>query len=118
MELQTEKKGNTFLVTICEKRFDAELAPEFIEKMKTWINEGEIRIVLNLSLVDFVDSTALGVMIKSLKWIKEIDNETGELSLCGVNDKVMSLLKLTRMDRVFPVFLNCEEALSTLDEPR
>lgn len=118
MELQTEKKGNTFLVTILEKRFDAELSPEFIEQMKNWVSEGEWRIVLNLSLVDFVDSTALGVMIKSLKLIKEADSNTGELALCGVNGKVMSLLKLTRMDRVFAVFFSCEEALQALDEQK
>lgn len=117
MEIETEKKGTILIVLLLEERFDAVLAPEFIATMKEWIAEGNIQVVLDLSKVDFIDSTALGVIVQSLKRIKQAgEGGTGELALCGVNDKVMSLLKLTRMDRVFPIFLNSIEAERVLAE--
>ena len=107
MELQVGNSAEAFHVILCEERFDAFLAPEFNDKMKVFIAEGKNRIVLDLSQVDFVDSTALGVIIKALKMAKETDPENGNIELCGVNKKVMSLLQLTRMDRVFTIHSVC-----------
>ncbi len=102
------------MVAILEERFDATCAPDFLALMTEWIDSHTMQIVLDFSQVDFIDSTALGVIIKCFKWIKQADPETGELALCSVNNKIMSLLQLTRMDRVFPVFPDSQEAIEAL----
>ena len=38
----------------------------------------------------------------------------GELALCGARDSVISMFKLTRMNKVFHMFRSPEEAVSSL----
>ena len=116
MKSQTQRYDPALLVTILEERFDATCAPAFISDIKEWMADGTLKIVLDFSHVDFMDSTALGAIIKAFKWIRQADEGNGELLLCGLNDKIRSLLQLTRMDRVFAIHTNCKEAIATLTE--
>lgn len=118
MKIQTQKSGSILIATIFEERFDATCAPDFIVVMKEWLEDNNVRIILDFSHVDFIDSTALGVVIKSFKWLRQADNGNGELALCSVNNKIMSLLQLTRMDRVFPLYPDSKEAIEALTESR
>ncbi len=67
-------------------------------------------IVLDLSSVDFVDSTGLGAIVRCLKEL----NGRGQLVLCGVNEMVLSLLKMTRLDDIFIQAADRDEALKRL----
>lgn len=110
MQLEDKKIGNVLIVKPLEKRIDASSATDFKGKMVDWVNGGNNRIVLNLSVVDFIDSSGLGAIVSSLKTI----GNSGDLVICGVRDTVMSLLRLTRMNRVFQIFVSEEEALGAL----
>jgi anti-sigma B factor antagonist len=78
--------------------------------MSEWIGAGNRRIVLNLSEVDFIDSSGLGAIVSSLK---KIGND-GDLVICSVRETVMSLFRLTRMNRVFDILSSEEEAIGAL----
>jgi len=110
MRLQDEKVGDVLIVKPLDKRLDAGAAVDFKQKMAAFINSGSSLIVLDLSVVDFIDSSGLGAIVSSLKTI----GRKGDLALCGIKDSVMSLFKLTRMDRVFRIFPNTDEAASSL----
>jgi anti-sigma B factor antagonist len=112
MQLQEAKTANALIVRPLEKRIDAATATDFKQKMNHWIDTGNRRIVLNLSKVDFMDSSGLGAVISGLKKI----GDDGNIVICGVKETVMSLFRLTRMDRVFDIFPSEEEALKTLSE--
>jgi anti-sigma B factor antagonist len=110
MQLQQEKMGDVLVVRPLEKRIDAATATEFKERMIDWIGSGNRRIVLNLSEVEFIDSSGLGAIVSSLK---KIGND-GDLVICVVKETVMSLFRLTRMNRVFDIFPAEEEAIRAL----
>ncbi len=110
MQLQHKKTSNVLVVRPLEKRIDAATASEFKEKMGEWIEEGNRRIVLNLSAVDFIDSTGLGAIISGFKRI----GGDGRLVICAVKESVMSLFRLTRMNRVFDIYASEEEALEAV----
>ncbi len=118
MKIQTRKSDSTLVVTILEERFDATCAPDFIVVIKECLADNNVQIILDFSHVDFIDSTALGVIIKSFKWLRQADDGNGELALCSVNNKIMSLLQLTRMNRVFPIFSDSQEAIKVLTESK
>jgi len=118
MKIQIRKSDSILIATILEERFDATCAPDFIVVMKEWLDDNSVQIILDFSHVDFIASTALGVIIKSFKWLRQADNGNGELALCSVNNKIMSLLQLTRMDRVFPIFSDSQEAIKALAESK
>jgi anti-sigma B factor antagonist len=60
--------------------------------------------------VDFIDSSGLGAIVSALKTI----GRNGDLVLCGIKETVMSLFRLTRMDRVFRIFTDQGEATAAL----
>lgn len=110
MQLVHEKKGSVVLVKPLEKRMDATIAADFKTQMGVLINEGQALFVLDLSEVDFVDSSGLGAIVASLKML----GGKGDLVIASAGEKVMKLFKLTRMDRVFQVFPTSDEALAQL----
>jgi anti-sigma B factor antagonist len=112
MQLQQRHAGNVLVVKPLEKRIDAATATDLKQKMNEWIDAGNRRIVLNLSHVDFIDSSGLGAIISGLKKI----GKDGDLVICMVKETVMSLFRLTRMDRVFDIFKSEEDALAALSE--
>jgi len=112
MQLQEKKMADVLIVRPLEKRIDAVTAMDFKQKMSDWIDSGNRRIVLNLSEVDFIDSSGLGAIISGLK---KVGNE-GNLVICVVKETVMSLFRLTRMNRVFDIFPSEEEALMAFSE--
>jgi len=107
MEIEEKKVGDVLVVLPREKRIDASVSTGFKGKMVDWINQGNRRIILDLSHVDFIDSSGLGAIISSLKTI----GSDGDLVICGVRETVMSLFRLTRMNRVFQIFTSEQEAL-------
>ncbi|MFO7963234.1 MAG: STAS domain-containing protein [Desulfobacterales bacterium] len=112
MRLQENKIADVLIVRPLEKRIDAATATDFHQKISDWIDSGNRRIVLNLSKVDFMDSSGLGAIVSGLK---KIGNE-GKIVICTVKETVMSLFRLTRMDRVFDIFGSEEEALKAISE--
>ncbi|HWQ68885.1 MAG TPA: STAS domain-containing protein [Patescibacteria group bacterium] len=110
MQLDQRKAGNALIVTPLEDRLDARIATDFKELMTELIASGTTRIVLDLSKVDFIDSSGLGAIVSSLKRM----GGQGELVVCGLQETTMTLFKLTRMDRVFQIFDSEQQAVSAL----
>jgi len=114
---------------VLNKRIDAAIAPDFTDKMKKVFADGRQLFIFDLSRVDAVDSTGLGALLFCLKTVKagrscfnNNDNgkpgtgagaeaEAGEIILTGVSATVMTLLKLTRMDRLFHIRHGVHDAL-------
>ncbi len=110
MKINTEVFGKIFVVTCEGSRLDATFAQEFFSSMQMFIEKGHMDIVLDLSSVEFVDSTGLGAIVRCLK---EIDGR-GLLVLCGVNEMVLSLLKMTHLDDIFIQAVDRVEAFGRL----
>jgi len=112
MELKKRKERNVLVVKPLEKRLDEYLAKDFKETMAGFINRGNEFIVLDLSAVEFIDSSGLGAIISVLKML----GLKGDFVLCGMRETVLSLFRLTRMDKVFKVFPGEKEAVAALSK--
>jgi anti-sigma B factor antagonist len=110
MQIEQKTVNEILVVTPLEKRIDASSATDFKGKLIDWILQGHKRILLDLSQVDFIDSSGLGAIVSCLKTI----GTNGDLVICGIRDTVMSLFQLTRMNRVFQIFLSQDEAVQAL----
>lgn len=108
MVLEDQVEGEYLVVSLRDKRLDAVIAVSFREAMLERIEQGQKRIVLDLSNVGFLDSSGLGAVVAVLKHL----GQQGCLYLCGVSPAVMAVLRLTRMDRVFKTFPTRAAALA------
>lgn len=112
MEIDEREVGEVLVVKPLEKRIDASVSPDLKGRMIDWINDGRKQIVLDLSSVDFIDSSGLGTLVSILKTI----GNRGELCISSLRETVMSLFRLTRMDKVFRVYPTAEDAVAAFSE--
>ncbi len=110
MQIEIEKQDGVAVVRALEKRIDASLSGEFKAKLLEAIREGNKRIVLDISMVEFIDSSGLGAIISGLKAV----GEDGKLVVSGSTENVRSMFRLTRMDRIFSIYDTEQEAVHAL----
>jgi len=90
---------------------DIYTAPRFKEDLLALIDEGAGTIVVDLTKVDFIDSTALGVLIGGVKRLHPRD---GRLVLVANSRPVQKILAITGLDKVFTIVPTRDEALASL----
>ncbi len=113
MKLTVEKKQNYTVLALGEKNLNSTLAPglksEFIIKR----NEGVKNLILDLSSVTFVDSSGLSAILTAHRLWGMGD---GQFILTGlVNENVEKLIKISRLDSVFSITENVEDAIARIE---
>lgn len=77
------------------------------------VNDGQRVFVLDMSAVDFMDSTGLAALMSCLKSL----GGEGQITLASLSEKVGKLFKLTRLDQgIFRIFDSTDEALEFLEK--
>ena len=81
---------------------------ELRDRVLSALDCGVRAIVLDFSPTDYVDSAGLGTLVMLTKRMRD---SGGRMVLGGVNDRVVDLLRLTRLDQII-------EHAATVDEGR
>jgi len=110
MRFEETKSGDILIAKVLDARIGADVASRFKEAMIGYVKGGNRAIILDLSEVTFIDSSGLGALISCLKLI----GQDGELVLSGTRGTVASMFKLTRMDKIFRMFKQTDEAVTAL----
>src|SRR3954454_24237698 len=110
MRFEHTEKGDVLVAKVLDSRIVADVAPRFKHQLIDYVSNGHRSIVLDMEAVSFIDSSGLGALVSSLKAI----GKDGDLVLCGTGGTVVSMFKLTRMDKVFRMFGTPEEAVAAL----
>jgi anti-sigma B factor antagonist len=77
------------------------------------IESGEHRVVIDLSEVSFLDSTALGVLIGA---VKRLRSRGGALAIVNTDASIAKTFQITGLDQIFTIVPSREEALAALDD--
>ena len=85
-------------------------AEDFKQILLQDIELGWRKIIVDLSLCEFVDSTFLGTLVVSLK---KITGHGGKIKLVGFQSKVNSMFQITGLDHVFESYPTKEEAIKS-----
>lgn len=108
MELQIRTEGDVCIVSVQEQRIDAAVALDFKEAVRKGTQDAPSEVVLDLTQVTFIDSSGLGSIVATMKFLAP----ERQLLLAGLTPAVEKVFKLTRMDSVFQIFMTLEEAIS------
>lgn len=100
MQLSSEMRGNDLLVKVMEQRIDAAVAVQFKDAIRDATATDHARVVLDLSKVEFLDSSGLGAVVAAMK---QLGGER-KLDLLGLTPAVDKVFRLTRMDTVFRIY--------------
>ncbi|WP_300057088.1 STAS domain-containing protein [uncultured Roseobacter sp.] len=110
MQLSTKTEEQLRIVSVREERIDAAVALEFKDAMRVQTEDGPRTVVLDLSEVQFIDSSGLGAIVASMKTL----GAERKMALAGLTPTVERVFQLTRMDSVFSVFSTVDGALAEL----
>lgn len=67
-----------------------------------------IQLIIDFEQVRFLTSSVLGLLIRISKKIYETE---GKLRLCSITPKILEVFKITRLDRIFEIYPDVDEAL-------
>lgn len=105
-------EGMTVVRLMDEKILDADNIQGIEDSIMPVIEQAEqIRLLVDFSNVKFLSSVMLGVLIRISKRVYERD---GKLGLCGINPKIYEIFKITRLNKIFDIYEDTNEALSKL----
>ena len=110
MKLAQRKVGSNIVLEVLENRLGADKAVAFKDAVGRHLAAGPVSLVLDLSKVEFIDSSGLGAILSVLKRMPK----GSELLVCRLNEAVTSMFMLIRMDRVFTICKTVDEAMTTL----
>lgn len=103
MKLQAEPDGTDLIIRVQGDRIDAAGAVPFKDQILQLAEGGAGRVVLDLSRVDFLDSSGLGALVAIRRMLGG-----RALDLMAPTPPVMRVLRLTRMDMVFGIHPGAE----------
>jgi len=113
LEVQTERvNAHTAVVTLIGE-MDVYTTPQAREAMLHLIADGYYHLVVNLQGTEYLDSTALGVLVGTLKRVRE---QGGDLRLVAPSPRVRRLLEITRLINVFPIDATEQEATAYFEQ--
>ena len=111
MELTGEARTGAFYVNVDAERIDAAGAIQFKDRFREVVQDSEGRIVLDLSRIEFLDSSGLGAVVAAMKLL----GPDRKLELVGLTPTVEKVFRLTRMDSVFTIHPDLDTALGSAD---
>jgi len=109
MAVKTESKGGLMICRV-EGEIDINTAPEIKKAFEKIIVKKDPKVVINLSKVTYVDSSGLATLVEILKNMRSYG---GKLKLTNLSPKIKSLFEITKLEKLFDIIAEEEEAIST-----
>lgn len=95
-----EESKQDILILRLSGRLDAVSSPMAERKIFDCINNGQHKLLLNFSGIDYLSSAGMRMLLSVTKKLKSL---SGKLVLCSVNINVMDILKMSGFDHVLEI---------------
>jgi anti-sigma B factor antagonist len=107
MELNLESRDHgSWTIIRVGGELDLHTSPLLQERLGQLLEQGVTRVALDLEDVGFMDSSSLGVLVTTLKRLRERD---GDMALVAVNGSPLKVLTLTGIDRLLTLYPAADE---------
>ena len=113
-EFNTEivDKGNISVIKI-SGYLDAHTAPILESNFTELIDSSKFKIIVNFKDLAYISSAGLGVF---MAYIEKIRNNSGDIKLTNMNDKVYNIFDLLGFPLLYEIFEKEDEALNKFKE--
>ena len=112
MHLDIELIDDIPVITINTANLDVANIEEFREEI-TRILEPHTNAVIDLSGLDFMDSSGLGALLSCMR---RLHARGGDLKLANMNSEVKTLFALVHMECIMDIFESADHAVSRFSE--
>ncbi|MCH7954336.1 MAG: STAS domain-containing protein [Candidatus Marinimicrobia bacterium] len=112
MEFSHDQVNDTLIFRIEEHKLDTPLSVEVKEKLSELLQNKKVKnLLFNLAMVKSIDSSGLSSLLFGRRMVAD---RQGKCLIINPQPKVMSLMKIARLDKVFYIYDNEGTALKSL----
>ncbi|MCB0290418.1 MAG: STAS domain-containing protein [Calditrichaeota bacterium] len=109
MKIKEKMEGDIAVLTVSGNMMGGPDSTVLHDKVKSLINDGLKRVVIDIKGVKWMNSSGLGILMACLSSLQSAD---GQLKLSSVTDKVKSVLMITKLIELFETYENAERAVA------
>lgn len=108
MDIKITTEGDISVVSI-DGSLDTNTSKEAGEQFDKLLADGNIKLLVDLSSLDYISSAGLRVLLSTTKKLKPLK---GEMRICGLNETVNEIFEISGFTMIFNVLKTAEEAMS------
>lgn len=97
MEISKRKSGDTIVIDVSGS-LDIYTATDFKTFLQSNVSAENPKIIVNMDKLNYIDSSGIGMLIKSLNYVKEWD---GQLQLANLRDSLQKIFKVAGLTAYF-----------------
>lgn len=113
LEVRTHCVDDHTAIVELTGEMDVYTTPQAKAVMLDLLEKGYYHLVVNLQHTEYLDSTALGMLVGTLKRVRE---QGGDLRIVAPTPRIRRLLEITRLINVFPIDASEQEATKKLKQ--
>jgi anti-sigma B factor antagonist len=113
LKITQKAEGDVMVLHLSGKIMGGPDYEKFHSEIKTLIKEGYVDILLNMSKVNWINSTGLGVLVSAFHTLKK---NGGQMKICEVSERIDNILNVTQLKLVFQTFDDGQDALASFSE--
>lgn len=115
MHFTVEHRDNIVIFTLKNQNVDSDVSAKFKAKLLILAQPDLDAMIIDLTSVESIDSSGLGALLLAHRQLKE---NAIPVILTGVQDFVMSLMRMTHLDDLFEFYQTVEEAIVDIEDSR
>jgi anti-sigma B factor antagonist len=115
MTCSTREVGDVTIIDLAGRITVQDGADEFRDLARDLLGRDRVKLVLNMQQVPYIDSTALGELIRTFT---SVTRHNGSVKLLNVTHHVHQLLVITSLLSVFDLFESEDDAVRSFGRPR
>ncbi|MBT2503826.1 STAS domain-containing protein [Curtobacterium sp. ISL-83] len=109
MDIVVHQATSEAAVLECSGRLNMVSAPAFREAVAAVVAEGRTKVVVELSGVEFMDSSGLGALVGCLKTARQAG---GDLRIAAPSEQVQMVLQLSNIDKILRTYPDGDAAVT------
>ncbi len=110
MKIETRTVGDVHVLDCSGKITLGEGTMAIRNTVREVLKNGGKKIVLNLSEVNYIDSSGIGELVSTFT---TVTNQGGQLKLLNLTKKIQELLQITKLLTVFSVYQSEQDAIGS-----
>jgi len=108
MDIQQREQDGVQILELSGKIMGGPDASTINDKLHQLVENGQTKIVADLSQVNWMNSSGLGILISALTTMR---NAGGELKVAAATEKIRNLLTITKLTKVIRLYDTVNDAI-------
>lgn len=110
MKIRQREIGDVVVLDVEGKILGGADSEAFRSVVRSLIDAGKCKVLVNLADVNWINSTGLGILIAGFT---EMQRSGGKLKLVNVSERIEGLLAVTKLSTIFESFRQEDEAIQS-----